>query len=159
MLRDNLVGLIEPMQISAGVDPLALTIRKQASDDRPSCLENPRPERAETSLTENVTSPFQAEPAQLLLSQLYRCSETYSQKGKDKKTIERDGFRWIAKTHAEFQNETGLTRKQQLRASALLRRLGIMETRVMHFNGIPMNHWRLNLEKLNVLLGFLKRDT
>jgi hypothetical protein len=66
MLRDNLLGLIEPMQISAGVDPLALTIQKQASDDRPSCLENPRPERAESSLTENVTSPFQAEPAQSL---------------------------------------------------------------------------------------------
>ena len=62
MLRDTLVGLIEPMQISAGVDPLALTIRKQASDDRRSCLENPRPERAESSLTEDVTSPFQAEP-------------------------------------------------------------------------------------------------
>ena len=64
MLRDTLVGLIEPMQISAGVDPLALTIQKQALDDRPSCLENPRPERAESSLTENATSPFQAEPAQ-----------------------------------------------------------------------------------------------
>jgi hypothetical protein len=65
MLRDNLVGLIEPMRISAGVDPLALSIQKQASDDRSSCLENPRPEGAESSLTENVTSPFQAEPAQL----------------------------------------------------------------------------------------------
>src|SRR5205807_9318535 len=64
MLRDNLVGLIEPMRISAGVDPLAL-IQKQSSDDRSSCLENPRPEGAESSLTENVTSPFQAEPAQL----------------------------------------------------------------------------------------------
>jgi hypothetical protein len=63
MLRDNLVGLIEPMPISAGVDPLALSIQKQASDDRSSCLENPRPEGAESSLTENVTSPFQAEPA------------------------------------------------------------------------------------------------
>ena len=62
MLRDNLVGLIEPMQISAGADPLALSIQKQASDDRSLCLENPRPEGAESSLTENVTSPFQAEP-------------------------------------------------------------------------------------------------
>ena len=66
MLRDNLVGLIEPMRISAGVDPLALSIQKEASDDRSSCLENPRPEGAESSLTENVTSPFQAEPAQAL---------------------------------------------------------------------------------------------
>ncbi len=64
MLRDNLVGLIEPMPISAGVDPLALRIQKQASDDRSSCLKNPRPEGGESSLTENVTSPFQAEPAQ-----------------------------------------------------------------------------------------------
>ena len=67
MLRDNLVGLIVPMQISAGVDPLALSILKQASDDRSSCLENPRPEGAESSLTENVTSPFQAEPAHKFL--------------------------------------------------------------------------------------------
>jgi hypothetical protein len=64
MLRDNLVGLIKPMQISAGTDPLALSIQKQASDDRSLCLENPRPEGAESSLTENVTSPFQAEPGQ-----------------------------------------------------------------------------------------------
>ena len=66
MLRDNLVGLIEPMRISAGVDPLALSIQKQASDDRSSCLENPRPNGAESSLTENVISPFQAEPAHFL---------------------------------------------------------------------------------------------
>ena len=63
MLRDNLVGLIAPMRISAGVDPLALSFQKQASDDRSSCLENPRPEGAESSLTDNATSPFQAEPA------------------------------------------------------------------------------------------------
>src|SRR5437773_11510772 len=66
MLRDNLVELIEPMLISAGADPLPLCIHNQpqASDDRLPCLENPRPAGAEPSLTENVTSPFQAEPAQ-----------------------------------------------------------------------------------------------
>ena len=68
MLRDNLVRLIEPMRISAGVDPLALSIQKQASDDRSSYLENPRPEGAESSLTENAASPFQAEPAHRLSS-------------------------------------------------------------------------------------------
>src|SRR6266581_1925990 len=45
MLRDNLVGLIEPMLKSASL-----------------CLENPRPEGAESTLTENVASPFHAEP-------------------------------------------------------------------------------------------------
>jgi len=65
MLRDNLVGLIAPMRNSAGVDLPALDFQnqKQASDDRSLCLKNPRPVGAESSLTENVTSPFQAEPA------------------------------------------------------------------------------------------------
>jgi hypothetical protein len=63
MLRDNLVGLIEPMFSSAGAHPLALPIaRQKSSDDRPPCLENPRPEGAESTLTENAPSPFQAEP-------------------------------------------------------------------------------------------------
>src|SRR5258708_23277533 len=78
MLRDNLVGLIEPMQISAGADPLALSIQKQASDDRSLCLENPRPEGVESSPTENVTSPFQAEPTQRVVS---RCCAKRSQRG------------------------------------------------------------------------------
>ena len=65
MLRDNLVGLIEPMLSSAGANPLALcTARKKPSDDRPPCLENPRPEGAESTLTENAASPFHAEPKQ-----------------------------------------------------------------------------------------------
>ena len=65
MLRDNLVGLIEPMLSSAGANPLALcTARKKSSDDRPPCLENPRPEGAESTLTENAPSPFHAEPKQ-----------------------------------------------------------------------------------------------
>jgi len=65
MLRDNLAGLIEPMLSSAGAYPLALcTEKKQPSDDRPPCLENPRPEGAESTLTENAASPFHAEPKQ-----------------------------------------------------------------------------------------------
>ena len=67
MLRDNLVELIEPMRNSAGTDLLALGIYQQpASDDSLSCLENPRPEGAESSLTDNVTSPFPAEPKHIL---------------------------------------------------------------------------------------------
>src|SRR5260370_37882924 len=66
MLRDNLVELTERMLNSAGAAPLALYIhnRTQASDDRLPCLKNPRPEGAESSLTESASSPFQAEPAQ-----------------------------------------------------------------------------------------------
>jgi hypothetical protein len=50
MLRDNLAGLIEPMRAARELDPLALfTEQKKSSDDRPPrCLENPRPEGAES---------------------------------------------------------------------------------------------------------------
>ena len=65
MLRDTLVGLIELMLSSAGAYPLELrTEPKQSSDNRPPCLENPRPEGAESTLTENAASPFHAEPKQ-----------------------------------------------------------------------------------------------
>jgi hypothetical protein len=37
---------------------------RKSSDDRPPCLENPRPAGAESTLTENVASPFHAEPRQ-----------------------------------------------------------------------------------------------
>src|SRR5271157_4341849 len=54
------------MLMWCGSDPLApCTYRKQSSDDRPPCLENPRPAGAESTLTENVASPFQAEPTQV----------------------------------------------------------------------------------------------
>jgi hypothetical protein len=51
---------------SAGANALALHTDngKKSSDDRPQCLENPRPAGAESTLTENVASPFHAEPAQ-----------------------------------------------------------------------------------------------
>ena len=89
MLRDNLVGLIEPMRNSAGADPLALSIQKQASDDRSICLENPRPEGAETSLTENVTSPFQAEPAH---HHHFGERTTQSSRGRIRQTLRRGRF-------------------------------------------------------------------
>jgi hypothetical protein len=55
------------MSSSAGCSSLALHTddQKESSDDKPACLENPRPAGAESTLTENVASPFQAEPRQL----------------------------------------------------------------------------------------------
>jgi hypothetical protein len=64
MLRDNLAGLIEPMLSSAGAYPLALcTDRNESSDDRPqNALEIPARQGGIYALTENVPSPFHAEP-------------------------------------------------------------------------------------------------
>ena len=66
MLRDNLVGLIEPMFSSAGANPLALfPATEGSSDDRPDALKIPAPKGRNLTLTENAASPFHAEPRQL----------------------------------------------------------------------------------------------
>jgi len=68
MLRDTLVGLIDPMLRCAGVRCSRASfsprrIRYRTID--PWCLENPRPAGAESTLTENARSPFHAEPRQI----------------------------------------------------------------------------------------------
>src|SRR5436190_18424902 len=93
MLRDNLVGLIEPMFSSAGANPLALCIaRQESSDDRPPCLENPRPEGAESTLTENAASPFHAEPRQDAMQ--HRASSL-------RQAVEKTQERVVIQTHAK----------------------------------------------------------
>ena len=66
MLRDNPEGSSSRWLSSAGGPSPALHVNgRKSSDDRPSCLENPSPAGAESTLTENVASPFQAEPRQI----------------------------------------------------------------------------------------------
>jgi len=66
MLRDNLVGLIEPMRAARELKPRALfTEQKKSSDDRPQdALKIPAPKGRNLTLTENAASPFHAEPRQ-----------------------------------------------------------------------------------------------
>jgi hypothetical protein len=76
MLRDNLVGLIEPMPTPREKrgSSLALGIPKQrqVSDDRSSCLENPRPEGAESALTERLLLHFRLNQDILLQNSVLR---------------------------------------------------------------------------------------
>jgi hypothetical protein len=67
MLRDNPVGLIEPMRAARELNPLALfKEQKKSSDDRPQdALKIPAPKGRNLTLTENAASPFHAEPKQL----------------------------------------------------------------------------------------------
>jgi hypothetical protein len=50
---------------------------------------------------------------------------------------------WIAKSHADWFTELGLTRKQASRCIEVLREKGIIHTRVFRFNGSPVVHLRL----------------
>ena len=83
------------MYSSAGAYPLALcTCRdKKTSDDRLPCLENPRPEGAESTLTENAAPAFQAEPEDSRkLCGLAARSASVTAKPYSKQTLQR-GFR------------------------------------------------------------------
>ena len=68
MPRDNRAGSSSRCSAARETYPLALHTdnQKESSDDRPLCLENPRPAGADSTLTENAASPLQAEPAQIL---------------------------------------------------------------------------------------------
>src|SRR5438105_13910119 len=64
MLRDNLAGSSSRCSAGGLLSRCTLTGRSHRTID-PLCLENPRPAGAEPTLTENVASPFHAEPRQL----------------------------------------------------------------------------------------------
>ena len=65
MLRDNWVGLIEPMLTAREMilSRCGLKANRHRTID-PQCLENPRPKGGTSTLAENVASPFHAEPKQ-----------------------------------------------------------------------------------------------
>ena len=66
--EDNPEGSSSRWLSSAGGPSPALHVDgRKSSDDRPSCLENPRPAGAESTLTENASSPFHAEPRQAIV--------------------------------------------------------------------------------------------
>jgi hypothetical protein len=69
MLRDTLARLIEPKLrgVGSSFSPRCIKHRTIA----PQCLENPRPAGAESTLTENARSPFDAEPRQSCLEFRY----------------------------------------------------------------------------------------
>jgi len=69
MLRDNPEGSSSRWLSNAGGPSPALHVDgRKSSDDRPSCLENPRPAGAESTLTENASPPFDAEPRQVSIA-------------------------------------------------------------------------------------------
>lgn len=50
---------------------------------------------------------------------------------------------WLAKSHIDWEDELGITRKQSRKALDRLKKLGIIETTIHRFNGSPTTHIRL----------------
>lgn len=65
-----------------------------------------------------------------------------SRDGKSKLRIKKDGNFWIAKSREEWSLETGLTDAQVRRALNVLADKGVIEKRVLRFNGAPTNYVR-----------------
>jgi hypothetical protein len=93
MLRDNLAGSSSRCSAARGglLSRCTLTGGSHRTID-PLCLENPRPAGAEPTLTENVASPFQAEPGQIAVSALRRLPRCPSNTCKWGRML-RSGFR------------------------------------------------------------------
>jgi hypothetical protein len=87
-----------------------------------------------------------------LLSQIVYWSEP-DHTGRTKLRVRRDGVYWIAKSRQEWMHETGLTLEQYKRAVAVLKRRGLIEVRVMRFDGLAIGHTRLIPEALQDALG------
>lgn len=75
-----------------------------------------------------------------------------SKLGKSKLRVVRDGNAWIAKTREEWMEECQLSEWGYRRAISVLRQKGLIEVRVMRFNGLAMNHTRLLVENLKQAL-------
>jgi len=91
----------------------------------------------------------------LLLGQIYYW-DSPTKKGASKMQVKRDGQYWIAKTQEVWSQECRLSRKQYLRAIAVLKKLGLIETKLYKFAGITMTHLRLVRESLEAKLSALK---
>jgi len=76
--------------------------------------------------------------------------------GKTQLRVKRDGQLWIAKTRKEWCCETGLSLEQYKRAITVLKAKGLVETRIMKFNGQPMTHLRLRAEAFDASLAFVR---
>jgi len=77
--RGTAWSLIEPMFQRGSVSSRAVYLHRQEGHrgDGPRCLENPRSEGAESTLTENAAPPFQAEPTQNNARTTKNCTSTY----------------------------------------------------------------------------------
>ena len=63
--------------------------------------------------------------------------------GGDKLRVEKDGETWLAKGRADWWDECRISPKQFDRASAILQKLGLIQTVVKRFSGNPTVHIRI----------------
>ncbi len=84
--------------------------------------------------------------AGVLLSQIVYWHLPDKKTGKSKLRVKKYGQLWIAKTRAEWYEECRISEKQVDRALDILRDGGLIETKIIKFNGAPTTHIRLYWE-------------
>jgi hypothetical protein len=80
--------------------------------------------------------------AALMLSQIYYWYQP-AKNGSSKLRVFRFGKWWLAKSHKDWEEEIGLTRKQSRRCLEVLVEAGILEVSTLKFDGSPTTHCRL----------------
>jgi len=66
--------------------------------------------------------------------------------------VQREGKMWLAKKHAEWTIDCGLTRQEIRTAEKRLTELGVLERKVWKFDGEPTAHYHLDVEHLKQVL-------
>lgn len=73
--------------------------------------------------------------------------------GKSKLRVVRGGRLWLAKSREEMMEETGLTLDQYRRSIRKLKSKGLVETKIMMFDGVTTPHIRLGVPALQALMA------
>ncbi|MGB3203590.1 MAG: hypothetical protein WBB28_01240 [Crinalium sp.] len=101
----------------------------------------------------------------LLLSQIIYWNLP-NKKGESKLTVERDGFKWLAKSRADWWDECRLTPRQVDRAIKILEDNALINCKIFKWQGVSTKHIRLNWQELfnavnsasSTEVGFKRRD-
>ena len=82
-----------------------------------------------------------------VLSRLRYWFSPSKQDGQTRAKVIKEGKLWVAKTNEDWWDECGVTEKQIRRIKVYLKNLKLVEIKVFKFNGFPVVHWHLNIEK------------
>jgi hypothetical protein len=74
----------------------------------------------------------------------------------DKLKVCKDGHYWLAKTYKDWEDETGINEHTARKSISRMRDLGLIETKVMKFDGMATVHVRILWDRFEEMLNPLK---
>jgi len=78
--------------------------------------------------------------------------------GQPRLKVKRDGDYWLAKTYSDWEKELGMGEVTARKSIGRLKSRGLIETKVMKFNGVPTIHLRILWDALEALIRSNESD-